>query len=66
LKPFEKLHPDGNDTRSHSERAGDAFADVLRMAANCPDLPTQNGLKTEIALKRHNCPLPPGVTMPPT
>jgi hypothetical protein len=50
LKPFEKPHPEGNDTRSHSERAGDAFADVLRMAANCPDLPTQNGLKTEIAL----------------
>jgi hypothetical protein len=50
LKPFEKPHPEGNDTRSHSERAGDAFADVLRMAANCPELPTQNGLKTEIAL----------------
>jgi hypothetical protein len=50
LKSFEKPHPEGDDTRSHSERAGDAFADVLRMAANCPDLPTHNGLKTEIAL----------------
>jgi hypothetical protein len=49
LKPFEKPHPEGNDTRSYTERAGDAFADVLRMAANCPDLPTHNGLKTEMA-----------------
>jgi hypothetical protein len=50
MKPLEKPHPEGNDTRSYSERAGDAFADVLRMAANCPELSTRNGYKTEIAL----------------
>ncbi|TCO52389.1 HNH endonuclease signature motif containing protein [Actinocrispum wychmicini] len=50
LKPFEKPHPEGNDTRGYAERAGDAFADVLRMAANCPDLPTHNGARTEVAV----------------
>ncbi|CAM3441690.1 HNH endonuclease signature motif containing protein [Kibdelosporangium persicum] len=47
LAPFEKNGPD--DTRGYAERAGDAFADVLQKAANCPDLPTHNGLKTEVA-----------------
>ncbi|MCE7010858.1 HNH endonuclease [Kibdelosporangium philippinense] len=47
LTPFEKYEPD--DTRGYAERSGDAFADVLQQAANCPDLPTQNGLKTEVA-----------------
>ncbi|WP_132115783.1 HNH endonuclease signature motif containing protein [Actinocrispum wychmicini] len=50
LKPFEKPYPEGNDTRGYAERAGDAFADVLRMAANCPDLPAQNGARTEVAV----------------
>ncbi|TCO41464.1 HNH endonuclease signature motif containing protein [Actinocrispum wychmicini] len=50
LKPFEKPHPEGDDTRGYAERAGDAFADVLRMAANCPDLPTHNGVRTEVAV----------------
>ncbi|TCO62436.1 HNH endonuclease signature motif containing protein [Actinocrispum wychmicini] len=50
LKPFEKPPPEGNDTRGYAERAGDAFADVLRMAANCPDLPAHNGARTEIAV----------------
>jgi hypothetical protein len=48
LAPFDKRQTD--DTRSPAERAGDAFTDVLQLAANCPDLPTHNGLKTEIAL----------------
>ncbi|RSM89417.1 HNH endonuclease [Kibdelosporangium aridum] len=47
LKPFEKHEP--GDTRGYAERGGDAFADVLQRAANCPDLPTHNGLKTEVA-----------------
>ncbi|TCO53707.1 HNH endonuclease signature motif containing protein [Actinocrispum wychmicini] len=50
LKPFEKPHPEGNDTRGYAERAGDAFADVLKMAAHSPDLPTHNGLRTEVAV----------------
>ncbi|TCO45370.1 DUF222 domain-containing protein, partial [Actinocrispum wychmicini] len=50
LKPFEKPHPEGNDTRGYAERAGDAFADVLRMAANCPDVPAHNGARTEVAV----------------
>jgi hypothetical protein len=50
MKLLDKPYPEANDTRSSSERAGDAFADVLRMAANCPDLPTHNGLKTEMAV----------------
>ncbi|TCO55019.1 HNH endonuclease signature motif containing protein [Actinocrispum wychmicini] len=50
LKPFEKPHTEGGDTRGYAERAGDAFADVLRMAANCPELPTQNGVRTEVAV----------------
>ncbi|MFC0109718.1 HNH endonuclease signature motif containing protein [Kibdelosporangium aridum] len=45
LKPFEK----SRDARGYAERGGDAFADVLQQAANCPDLPTHNGLKTEVA-----------------
>jgi hypothetical protein len=49
LKPFEKPHTGGEDTRGYAERAGDALADVLRMAANCPDLPIQNGVRTEVA-----------------
>ena len=49
LKPFDKAHPEGDDLRGYAERAGDAFADVLRMAANCPDLPTHNGVRTEVA-----------------
>ncbi|MCE7011907.1 HNH endonuclease [Kibdelosporangium philippinense] len=48
LKPFEKYEAD--DPRGYAERGGDAFADVLQQAANCPDLPTHNGLKTEIAV----------------
>ncbi|TCO59925.1 HNH endonuclease [Actinocrispum wychmicini] len=49
LKPFEKSDPEVPDTRGQAERAGDAFADVLKMAANCPDLPTKNGVRTEVA-----------------
>jgi hypothetical protein len=48
LAPFDKRQSD--DTRSPAERSGDAFADVLQLAANCPDLPTHNRLKTEIAV----------------
>jgi hypothetical protein len=47
LAPSEKREAD--DDRSHAERAGDAFLDVLKKAANCPDLPTHNGLRTEVA-----------------
>nr|WP_042194543.1 HNH endonuclease signature motif containing protein [Kibdelosporangium sp. MJ126-NF4]CEL21395.1 putative HNH endonuclease domain protein [Kibdelosporangium sp. MJ126-NF4]CTQ96038.1 putative HNH endonuclease domain protein [Kibdelosporangium sp. MJ126-NF4] len=47
LAPFEKREP--GDARGYAERGGDAFADVLQQAANCPDLPTHNGFKTEIA-----------------
>jgi hypothetical protein len=52
LKPFEKPLPkeEGPDPRSYAERAGDALADVLQMAANCPDLPTHNGMKAEMTL----------------
>src|SRR5256885_11928374 len=49
LKPFEKPDPEIADDRGYAERAGDAFADVLRMAASAPDLPTKNGLRTEVA-----------------
>jgi hypothetical protein len=49
LKPFDKSDPGVVEHRGHAERAGDAFADVLKLAANCPDLPTQNGLRTEVA-----------------
>jgi uncharacterized protein DUF222 len=48
LVPFEKREAD--DDRGHAERAGDALVDVLKMAANCPDLPTHNGLKAEMTL----------------
>ncbi|MBP2331195.1 hypothetical protein JOF56_011580 [Kibdelosporangium banguiense] len=47
LAPFDKR--DSDDMRSYAERGGDAFADVLQKAANAPDLPTHNGLKTEVA-----------------
>jgi hypothetical protein len=50
LKPFDKSDPGVEDHRGFAERAGDAFVDVLKMAGNCPDLPTHNGVKTEIAL----------------
>jgi hypothetical protein len=51
MKPFNKPHSDveGPDTRSADERAGDAFAEVLRQAANSPDLPVRNGVRTEVA-----------------
>jgi hypothetical protein len=49
LKPFDKSDPGVAEHRGYAERAGDAFADVLKLAANCPDLPTHNGLKTEVA-----------------
>ncbi|MET0135874.1 MAG: DUF222 domain-containing protein [Kibdelosporangium sp.] len=49
LAPFEQRR-DAADDRGHAERAGDAFAEVLQLAANCPDLPTHNGMKTEIAI----------------
>jgi hypothetical protein len=48
LAPFDKREKD--DTRGPAERAGDAFTDVLQLAANCPDLPTHNGLKNDIAI----------------
>ncbi|NKQ54102.1 DUF222 domain-containing protein [Amycolatopsis sp. K13G38] len=34
---------DGPDLRSPAERRGDAFAEVLRLAARCPDVPTEAG-----------------------
>ena len=34
---------DGPDLRSPAERRGDAFAEVLRLAAKCPDVPTEAG-----------------------
>ena len=49
LKPFDKSDPEVPDHRTYTERAGDAFQDVLKLAANCPDLPTHNGLRTEVA-----------------
>jgi hypothetical protein len=49
LKPFEKSDPGVVEHRGYAERAGDAFLDVLKLAANCPDLPTHNGLRTEVA-----------------
>ncbi len=49
LKQFEKSDPEVPDTRGYAERAGDAFLDVLKMAANCPDLPVHNGVRTEVA-----------------
>jgi hypothetical protein len=49
LKPFEKRDPEIVDDRGYAELAGDAFADILRMAANAPDLPTKNGVRTEVA-----------------
>ncbi|ONI73003.1 hypothetical protein ALI144C_44405 [Actinosynnema sp. ALI-1.44] len=47
LAPFEKM--ESGDARGFSERGGDAFADVLQQAANCPDSSTHNGYKTEVA-----------------
>nr|WP_052478532.1 HNH endonuclease signature motif containing protein [Kibdelosporangium sp. MJ126-NF4]CEL18800.1 putative HNH endonuclease domain protein [Kibdelosporangium sp. MJ126-NF4]CTQ96347.1 putative HNH endonuclease domain protein [Kibdelosporangium sp. MJ126-NF4] len=47
LAPFDKR--ESGDTRGYAERSGDAFADVLQKAANCPDLPAHNGYKTEVA-----------------
>nr|WP_052478685.1 HNH endonuclease signature motif containing protein [Kibdelosporangium sp. MJ126-NF4] len=47
LAPFDKR--EAGDTRGFAERSGDAFADVLQKAANCPDLPAHNGYKTEVA-----------------
>jgi hypothetical protein len=38
------------DDRGYAERAADAFVDILKKASNCPDLPTHNGFKTEMAL----------------
>jgi hypothetical protein len=49
LEPAEKFR-DKDDTRGYGERAGDAFAEILLLAANCPDLPTHNGLKADVAL----------------
>jgi len=49
LKPFDKSDNEVPDTRGYAERAGDAFLDVLKQAANCPDLPTHNGVRTEVA-----------------
>ncbi|MEV4316542.1 DUF222 domain-containing protein [Actinocrispum sp. NPDC049592] len=41
---------DTEDTRTFSERLGDAFAErILKRAANCPDMPMGNGLRTEVA-----------------
>jgi hypothetical protein len=48
MKPFMKPFNEQDD-RGHAERAADAFVDVLQLATNCPDLPTHNGLKTEMA-----------------
>ncbi|ONI75166.1 hypothetical protein ALI144C_41210 [Actinosynnema sp. ALI-1.44] len=47
LAPFEKR--ESSETRGCAERGGDAFADVLQKAANCPDSPAHNGYKTEVA-----------------
>jgi hypothetical protein len=49
LKPFDKSDPGVIEHRGYAEQAGDAFADVLKLAANCPDLPTHNGLRSEVA-----------------
>jgi hypothetical protein len=48
MKPFMKPFTE-EDGRGHAERAADAFVEVLQLAANCPDLPVHNGLKTEMA-----------------
>jgi hypothetical protein len=50
LAPFDKSDPGVEDHRGYAERAGDALVDVLKLAGNCPDLPTHNGVKTEVAL----------------
>jgi Domain of unknown function (DUF222)/HNH endonuclease len=50
LKPFDKSDAGVTEHRGYAEQAGDALADVLKLAANCPDLPTHNGLRTEIAI----------------
>jgi len=44
------LSPDNEvpDTRGYAERAGDAFADVLNKHPTAADLPTHNGLRTEV------------------
>jgi hypothetical protein len=49
LEPAQKYR-DKDDTRGYAERAGDLFAEILLLAANCPDLPTHNGLKADVAL----------------
>src|ERR1041384_8413051 len=44
LKPFDKSDPGVTEHRDYAERAGDASADVLKLAANCPDVPTHHGM----------------------
>jgi hypothetical protein len=46
--PFEKRR-DATDDRGHAEIAADALVDVLKKASNCPDMPTNNGRRPEIA-----------------
>jgi hypothetical protein len=45
LSPLTEPRPteDGPDRRSPSERRGDAFADIVRLAAGCPDVPNEAG-----------------------
>ncbi|MEV4316874.1 DUF222 domain-containing protein [Actinocrispum sp. NPDC049592] len=51
IQECERPRPgDLEDTRTFAERLGDAFAErILKRAANCPDMPLKNGLRTEIA-----------------
>lgn len=51
IRECERPRPgDTEDTRTFSERLGDAFAErILKRAANCPDMPMENGLRTEVA-----------------
>ncbi len=51
IQECERPRPgDLEDTRTFSERLGDAFAErILKRAANCPDTPLKNGLRTEVA-----------------
>jgi hypothetical protein len=53
LSPFAKPYPatEGQpDLRTTAERHGDALAELLRVAANAPDMPTEGGAKPHVAV----------------
>ncbi|MDT7728105.1 MAG: hypothetical protein QOI21_4681 [Actinomycetota bacterium] len=53
IDPLSTPHPatdEDRDTRSLSERQGDAFAEMIRLAMTSPELPTHGGDRTHIVV----------------